>query len=108
VLEIAGDAELVGIEQQEIRRIHAGLFGRGGAALFAARRLDLDHFRPQPGERLRSGRAGFELGEIDHSYAGKCGSCGSFMRHCSTPVSDIVAYSATPAKLLGGKPGCAR
>ena len=63
-LEVAGDAALVRVEQQEVVRIEAGGVGRCLPALIAPHRiLDLHHVRAEPGESLGAGRSRLELGE---------------------------------------------
>jgi hypothetical protein len=66
MLEVAGHALLVGVEQQEEDRIDLGLRAGGSAPLLAAPRLlDLDDLRAHPGKAFGAGRARLELRQID-------------------------------------------
>ena len=68
-LEVEGDAALVGVEQHEVMRIDAGLFGQQPAALLAHfGRLDLDHVGAEPRQHLGARGAGFELREVENLY----------------------------------------
>ena len=76
MLEVEGDRPLVGVEQQEIVGVEAGNVGRSEPTLFTpAGRLNLDHVRAEPGQRLSAGSAGFELREIEHPDASQRRSC---------------------------------
>ncbi len=53
VLEVERDTALVGVEQDEVVGVGAGLFGRQPAALIPrAGTFQLDHVRAQPGQDL--------------------------------------------------------
>ena len=55
VLQIAGDAVLVGVEQHEIDGVDLGIVRRGAPPLLAlARRLHLDDIGAEPAEHLRA------------------------------------------------------
>ena len=78
-LEIADEAPLVRVEQQEVVGIEPGRVGRRPPALVAAGRvLDLHHVRAEPGERLGAGRSGLELGEVQHTHAAQRIRFGTF------------------------------
>ncbi len=67
VLEVKRDAALVGVEQDEIKRIDAGALAYRPASLFAsAGTLDLDYVGPHPRQQFGARSAGFELGEVEN------------------------------------------
>src|SRR5271165_6168284 len=70
VLEIRGDAALIGVEQHEIMRVDPFPVGGGAATLLApGRLLDLDHLGAEPSQGQGAGRPCLELGQIHHSHA---------------------------------------
>src|SRR5262249_5844343 len=93
--EVDGDGLLVGVEQQEIPGIPvlalAGLPAQQGAARFAAVRVfDLDDLGTEPGECLRAGWAGLELGQVQNTDAGKKSREPAVCSHFLVPpLSDI-------------------
>ncbi len=75
VLQVAGDAALVGVQQQEVEGIDTWAFARGGSTLVAPLRLlDFDDFGSQPGQRFGTRGPGFELSQIDDSDACESGA----------------------------------
>src|SRR5262249_15322279 len=71
LLQIDGDAALVGVEHEEEHRVEARNFGAIAPRLLAARRLDLDHVGPEPAQELGAGGAGLELREVEDPHAGQ-------------------------------------
>ncbi len=71
--EVDSDRLLVGVELKEIIRIRAARRPgkRGAAGLAALRVLDLDHLGAEPGQCLGRGRAGLELGQVEHLDPGE-------------------------------------
>ena len=62
VAQVERHARLVGVQQQEVVRVKAGVIGRSSPALFAAAgRLDLDDIGAEPRQRFCAGRACLEL-----------------------------------------------
>ncbi len=95
--EVDGDGFLVGVEQQEIPGVlvlalaRAGLPAQQGAARFAALRVfHLDDLGTEPGECLRAGWAGLELGQVQNTDAGKKGRKPAVCSHFLVlPLSGI-------------------
>ena len=95
--EVDGDGFLIGVEQQEIPGVlvralaGAGLPAQQGAARFAALRVfDLDDLGTEPGECLRAGWAGLELGQVQNTDAGKKGRKPTVCSHFLVlPLSGI-------------------
>src|SRR6266851_3394586 len=99
MLEIGGDAALVGVEQHEVMRVDPLLVGRGAASLLAlGRLLDLDHLGAEPGQGQGAGCPGLKLGQVHHSDAvqgaalHRCGLGGGagrwVVRHMIPPGRD--------------------
>src|SRR5262245_56390068 len=65
MLEIECDALLVGVEQEEVARINARLFGATVAPGFSLAGLfNLDDLGPEPRQHLGARRTGLELREV--------------------------------------------
>ena len=72
ILQVAGDAALVGVEQQKVKGIHANPLGRGAASLIAALwLLHFDHVRAKPRQRLGARGPGFELCQVNDAHTGQ-------------------------------------
>jgi len=71
LLEVDGDAALVGVEEQEEHRVEAGHLRPVAPRLLAAGRLDLDDVGAEPAQELGAGGARLELGEIQDPDAGQ-------------------------------------
>ena len=72
VLEVDGDALLVGVEGEE-RRAHAVLVGRPLTAFVPAEVLHLDDLGPEEGEQHRAVRSGEHPGAVEHPDPGEGG-----------------------------------
>ena len=70
MLEVQRDAALVGVECEEVAAVHAGFLGAAIAArLPLAGLLHLDDVGAEPGQELRAGGAGLELGQVQDADA---------------------------------------
>ena len=87
-LQVDRDGFLVGVEQQEIPGVIAFARRRTqrvAARLPALRVFHLDNLGAEPGQRLRTGWAGLELGQVQNSHAGKTARQRAVGRHLSFP-----------------------
>ena len=99
VLQIDGDRLLVGVEQQEIGIVRAGLAAERAAGIAAAGVFQLDHVGAEPGERLGAGRSCFELGEIEDLHPLETG-----LSVCHVGRSSVPRERKATAKPLGSHP----
>ena len=99
ILEVQRDAPLVGVERQEVARVHAGLLGAAVAARLAlAGLLHLDDVGAQPGQQLGARGSRLELGQVEHADAVQGFAHG---RHHTRP-SGAWATAGRSARTIGG------
>src|SRR5439155_5320972 len=66
--------------------------GAGGARGVAARRLDLEHIRPEVGQQARTGRAGNALRQLQDAEVGE-------RLHAST-ITDTFGMTSRPDQVI--------
>ncbi len=99
VLQVEGEALLVGVEEEEAPAIDAGPVGEPDPVGLAGQGLHLDDLGPQPGEQLRARGAGFVLGQIDDPD-----TVQSFRHRHGCLRDEPRSVPRPPSRVSGGTP----
>src|SRR5215470_980775 len=79
MLEIQGDALLIGVQGEKVAAVDPGLFWTTiTPRVTPCGLLHLDDFGSQPGQHLRTRRAGFKLREVEDTNTIQCFAHGVF------------------------------